>query len=130
MPGSGRETLSNPGPDWVAVKEGRILKVGTDQGQPPATPQTLDLEGRLMVPGFNDSHVHFASAGALLLGINLLDVNDEESFVQRVKETTQRLPKGSWITRGDWGAYEAWGVGSDGNSGAKTDIFHTQPKND
>jgi predicted amidohydrolase YtcJ len=71
------------------------------------------------VPGFNDSHVHFASAGHLLLNINLLDVNNTESFIHRVRETAQRLPKGSWITRGDWGAYEAWAMGSAGGKTKK-----------
>ena len=67
-----------------------------------------------MLPGFNDSHVHFASAGHLLLNINLLDVNSTDRFIENVKQTTQRLPAGSWITRGDWGAYEAWSMGSAG----------------
>jgi hypothetical protein len=49
-----------------------------------------------------------------LLNINLLDVNNTERFIENVKQTTQRLPAGSWITRGDWGAYEAWSMGSAG----------------
>jgi predicted amidohydrolase YtcJ len=106
---------SNPWASWVAIQGEKIAQIGTDNQKPPAAGQTIDLEGQLTLPGFNDSHVHFASAGALLLGINLLDVNDEEKFRQRVQETTQRLPKGSWITRGDWGAYEAWGMGSEGS---------------
>jgi predicted amidohydrolase YtcJ len=106
---------SNPWASWVAVKGEKITQIGTDNQKPPAAGQTIDLEGQLTLPGFNDSHVHFASAGSLLLGINLLDVNDEQKFRQRVQETTQRLPKGSWITRGDWGAYEAWGMGSEGS---------------
>ncbi len=100
---------------WIAIKEDKILKIGKEGDSPPEAAQTIDLEGQLAVPGFNDSHVHFASAGALLLGINLLDVNNEEKFRKRIEETTQRLPRGSWITRGDWGAYEAWGVGSEGS---------------
>lgn len=109
--------------NWVAVKDGKITSLGVDTSQIPEAMEQIDLEGQLMVPGFNDSHVHFASAGALLLGINLLDVNDEQKFIQRVKETTERLPKGSWITRGDWGAYEAWGTGSDGTERDKESIF-------
>ncbi|MDX1409502.1 MAG: amidohydrolase family protein, partial [Saprospiraceae bacterium] len=104
-----------PWATWVAVRDGLIAAVGTTDEDAPSADERLDLNGRLTVPGFNDSHVHFASAGALLLGINLLDVNDEALFVQRVRECTERLPKGSWITRGDWGAYEAWAVGSEGS---------------
>ena len=99
---------------WVAIQGDRIHSVGGENAAPPLAKKSMDLGGKLMTPGFNDSHVHFASGGHLLLGINLLDVNDEALFKERIKETTARLPKGSWITRGDWGAYEAWGVGSEG----------------
>jgi len=110
---------ADPWADWVLLEGEEIQAVGKGKA-PPAT-STIDLNGRLTLPGFNDSHVHFAQAGALLLGINLLDVNDDESFIQKVRETTQRLPKGSWITRGDWGAYEAWSMGSEGNDRKKQD---------
>jgi len=97
---------------WIAIKDDRIHQLGGEDEKPPQADEVIDLNGQLTVPGFNDSHVHFGSAGALLLGINLL----EEKFRQRVQETTERLPKGSWITRGDWGAYEAWGMGSEGDT--------------
>lgn len=103
-----------PWADWVLIEGDEIARIGQGNNFPTAD-QSIDLKGRLTLPGFNDSHVHFASAGSLLLGINLLDVNDDEAFVNRVRETTERLPTGSWITRGDWGAYEAWNMGSEGN---------------
>lgn len=112
-----------PWASWVAVKGEEIVALGAEDSKPPKAQQETDLQGQLLVPGFNDSHVHFSSAGALLLGINLLDVNDEVKFVERVKETTERLPKGSWITRGDWGAYEAWGVGSSGDENKSNTVF-------
>ncbi|MBX2874129.1 MAG: amidohydrolase [Saprospiraceae bacterium] len=112
-----------PWASWVAVKGEQIVALGGEGDTPPNATAETDLKGQLMVPGFNDSHVHFASAGALLLGINLLDVNNEEKFVERVRETTERLPKGSWITRGDWGAYEAWGAGSAGEDNQSNTVF-------
>ncbi len=107
---------SSPWANWIAVTDGKISALGQEGETPPAGREEIDLQGKLATPGFNDSHVHFGSAGALLLGINLLDVNDETLLRERMQETTERLPKGSWITRGDWGAYEAWGVGSDGSN--------------
>ncbi len=112
-----------PWASWVAVKGEEIVALGSENSKPPKAQEETDLQGQLLVPGFNDSHVHFSSAGALLLGINLLDVNEEAKFVERVKETTERLPKGSWITRGDWGAYEAWGVGSSGDENKSNTVF-------
>ncbi len=98
---------------WLSIRDDRIEEVG-DAGPPPAARERLDLGDRLVVPGFNDSHVHFASAGRLLLGANLLDAHDAGTFRQRVREAAERLPAGSWITGGDWGAYEAWAMGSAG----------------
>ena len=105
-----------PWASWIAIKGDHIVAIGKGEDAPSSAAKVIDLEGQLTLPGFNDSHVHFASAGALLLGINLLDVNDETGLQREIKAATERLPKGSWITRGDWGAYEAWGVGSDGTS--------------
>ena len=105
---------SNPWATWVAIRGNRIESVGDETTKVPDAAKIIDLEGKLTLPGFNDSHVHFASAGHLLLGINLLDVNVDDLFVQRVEETVGRLPEGSWITGGSWGAYEAWNLGSEG----------------
>ena len=38
--------------------------------------RTIDLEGAFVSPGFNDAHVHIDSTGALLVGVNLLDVHE------------------------------------------------------
>ena len=113
---TGNET--NPWGEWISIKGDAILDIGT--GNAPQGLDNLDLEGKLMIPGFNDSHVHFASAGHLLFNINLLDVNDSALFKERIREAAQRLPVGSWITRGDWGAYEAWQMGSEGGQTRET----------
>ena len=111
---------NQPWASWIHIEGERIVEIGGDEDDVPEETNKIDLQGRLTVPGFNDSHVHFQSAGALLLGINLLDVNDPVGLISEVKGATERLPEGSWITRGDWGAYEAWGVGSDGSSRENT----------
>ncbi len=102
----------------VAIRGQRIIKVGSYADMRPVIrddyTRILDLRGRLVLPGFIDNHVHFASAGRLLLGLNLLDVNDAEVFRSRVAEAAQRLPAGAWLTGGDWGAYAQWAQGSAG----------------
>ena len=102
----------------VAIRGQRIIKVGSYADMRPVIREdytrVLDLRGRLVLPGFIDNHVHFASAGRLLLGLNLLDVNDAQSFRQRVAEAAQRLPAGAWLVGGDWGAYAQWSKGSAG----------------
>ncbi len=95
----------------------------------PAT-RIIDLRGAHVFPGFNDAHVHVQATGALLTGVNLLDVHEPGPFIERVKAATARVPRGSWITRGDWGAYEQWGAGSAGTAASATRSRRFRPHRD
>ena len=107
----------NPSVQAVAIKDGRFIAVGADSGamkfRGPNT-QVVNLKGALVVPGFNDNHVHFQSA-AQFLEFNIMRASTQDEFVARVKEVTARLPKGEWIVGGFWGAYDQWAAGSAGN---------------
>ena len=122
----GRVYTVDPARPWaeaVAISGDRIVAVGSSaEVRKVAGPRTrvIDLQGAFVVPGFNDAHVHIDSTGALLTGANLLDVHDRAGFVERVQAAAAALPKGSWITRGDWGAYEQWSAGSAGQTAAAT----------
>jgi len=110
----------NPEQPWaeaVAVREDRLLAVGSREElsrYQGASTRLIELAGGFILPGFIDSHTHFNRAAELLLGVNLLEVADEESLIKAVREACERLPAGSWLIGGDWGAYEAWGQGSTG----------------
>lgn len=110
-----------PTAEAIAIRGDRILAVGdrasvlTFRGEHT---RLLDVAGRFIAPGFIDNHTHFASAGSLLLGVNLLDVADEAGLVRRVREARDRLPPGAWLQGGDWGAYEAWAAGATGREPA------------
>ncbi len=106
-----------PSVQAVAIKEGKFVVVGANAEalklRGPAT-RVIDLRGRFVVPGFNDNHVHFASA-AQFLEFNIMRAATQEQFVTRVKEVIAQLPKGEWIVGGFWGAYDEWAAGSAGN---------------
>jgi len=110
-----------PWVEAVAIAGDRIIATGSRADimrlAGPST-RTIDLRGAFALPGFNDGHVHIEATGALLTGVNLLDVHEPTAFAQRIRDAARRLPKGSWITRGDWGAYEQWASGSSGEGGA------------
>lgn len=114
---------SRPYAEAIAIAGDRILAVGTaadlERFSGPST-RRLNLAGRFITPGFIDNHTHFGQAGALLLGVNLLEVADEKSLVRKVREAQDRLPRGAWLVGGDWGAYEAWAQGSTGQAPAAT----------
>jgi predicted amidohydrolase YtcJ len=103
--------------EGLAIEGERIVAVGSSaEIRKLAGPKTrvVDLKGAFVSPGFNDAHVHMDATGALLVGVNLLDVHSEAPFVERVRGAAARLPRGSWIVRGDWGAYEQWAAGTPG----------------
>lgn len=112
---------ARPWAQAVALADDVILAVGDAEAvarHRGEKTRVVELRGAFVAPGFIDSHTHFNRAGALLLGVNLLDVADEASLVQRVREARDRLPPGAWIVGGDWGAYEAWAQGSAGDAPA------------
>ena len=115
-----------PWAEAVAIEGDRLVAVGTRaevEALVGPTTRVIELGGRLATPGFIDNHTHFDRAGALLLGVNLLDVSDGETLARRVAEARDRLPQGAWIQGGDWGAYEAWSQGSSGAKGQVTAPF-------
>ena len=111
---------SNPRGEAIASLHDKIVYVGSDAGVEqfigPGT-RVVDLDGKFVTPGFNDNHVHFESTGRLLYGLNLLDVSDEAGFVERIRDVHQRYAPGTWITGGDWSAYETWAAGDVGEAG-------------
>jgi predicted amidohydrolase YtcJ len=74
--------------------------------------EVIDLEGRFVVPGFIDGHVHFNSAGGLINDANLMAVADDEGLVAEMERVVGILDEGEWITGGLWGAYEEWSLGA------------------
>ncbi len=99
----------NPRAEALAVYNGRILAVGSKAAiKSLVGPQTrvIDLEGRVLLPGFIDNHVHFLTSGIQLLGIELRSARSEEEFAERLKNHAVRNP-GRWITGGDWD-HESW----------------------
>jgi len=68
----------------------------------------IDAQGRLVVPGFIDSHVHLVTGGLRLNSVQLRSAKSRKEFVDRVARFAATQPPGSWITGGDWD-HENWG---------------------
>ena len=78
----------NPTAQAVAIKDGKFVVVGSNDAALKARgPNTrvVDLKGAFVVPGFNDNHVHFASA-AQFLEFNIMRASTQDQFLARVKE--------------------------------------------
>jgi predicted amidohydrolase YtcJ len=96
---------AHPRAQAVAVFGDRIIAVGSDADvaslRGPGT-KMIDAGGKLLLPGFNDAHVHFVSGGVQLDSVQLNDATSTEEFVRRIAERAKKTPKGEWIQGGDW----------------------------
>ncbi|TXG60976.1 hypothetical protein EZV62_012339 [Acer yangbiense] len=103
--------VSLPFADSMAVQNGRILRVGNYSAfQELAGDGTkiLNLDGKVVVPGFIDSHVHLIPGGLQMVRVELRGVNYKDEFVRRVKEAVKNSNKGSWVLGGGWNN-DLWG---------------------
>ncbi|PYJ47458.1 MAG: amidohydrolase [Verrucomicrobia bacterium] len=95
----------HPKAEAVAVIRERIVALGSsaeiDLWRGPQT-KVIDADGKLVLPGFNDSHVHFIQGGAQLDQVNLTDVATPEEFTRRIAAQATKTPKGEWILGGRW----------------------------
>lgn len=96
---------NRPQAEALAVIGERIVAVGSsaeiDAWRGSAT-KVIDAEGKLVLPGFNDAHVHFIDGSATLTNVRLKDADSPEEFARRLGEYAKTLPKGEWILGGDW----------------------------
>ena len=99
----------HPQAQAMACADGRILEVGQDpQMQRYIGPSTrvLRLQGKRVLPGFIDNHVHFVSGGFQLLGLDLRPARTPDEFIRLIRDRAEKNP-GAWVTGGDWD-HENW----------------------
>ncbi len=100
----------NPIAKALAVKDGHILFVG-DKYEAYQGPETelIDVQGKLVIPGFIDNHTHFLEGGFQLASVELRNAQSPEEFIQLLADFARGLPDdGRWVTGGNWD-HEAWG---------------------
>jgi predicted amidohydrolase YtcJ len=94
-----------------AVEAERIVAVGNDEtirALAGRHTQIVDLEGKLVVPGFIDNHTHFVDTTLSLASVDLRDAATPAEFSRRIAKRMQERP-GEWITHGNWD-HELWGA--------------------
>ncbi|MEE8201125.1 MAG: amidohydrolase family protein, partial [Candidatus Acidoferrales bacterium] len=89
----------------LAVQSGKIVAAGSNDDILPwigSNTDILDLEGRFVMPGFNDAHTHLASGGLRMLRVNLEGTRSLAEFQQRLRERLEEFDPGEWIQGGGW----------------------------
>ncbi len=96
---------ARPGAEAVAVAAGRIAFVGSSEAASawigPGT-EVIDLAGRMLLPGFQDAHVHPLSAGLELGQCNLNEAESAEAVLAIVAECARHDWPGGWLVGGGW----------------------------
>jgi predicted amidohydrolase YtcJ len=98
-------TSRHPAAQALAVGGGRILAVGDDASilamAGPGTEKT-DLCGRLVLPGFIDTHIHFYEWALKRQGVKLSDLDGIQALLERLGQAAAGRPTGQWIMGQGW----------------------------
>ncbi|MFD8014640.1 amidohydrolase [Streptomyces sp. NPDC058955] len=88
----------------LAVTGDRITAVGHDEVRELIGPGTevVDLTGKLLLPGFQDSHIHAVGGGTELAECDLTGSVDVAQYLERIREYAEAHPDQEWITGGGW----------------------------
>lgn len=95
----------------MALRDGKVMAVGPEdevlnlRGRDTAL---FRMEGRFVMPGFVDAHVHLLVGGLQLFRVDLRGASTRQEFMQRVGDRTRTTPVGEWILGGGWNQ-EDWG---------------------
>ena len=90
-----------PWSDSVAVEGDRIVAVGKTV---PAK-EAIDAKGRLVVPGFNDAHVHFLSGSLGLFEVDLTGICTVPAIQEAIRKWARENPNEPWVTGRGWEYY-------------------------
>jgi predicted amidohydrolase YtcJ len=105
---NGRIYTVNPDQPWataVAIHDAHITGVGSnDEILPLAGPltQTIDLDGRLMLPGLCDAHIHFYDWSLARKLVDLTGCADKTEMVARVAARAGQTAVGQWVVGRSW----------------------------
>ena len=89
----------------VAVSAGRITAVGSDADMRPfvgSRTEVVNLRGRMVLPGFQDAHVHASSGGLELGRCDLSPLHTRAGYLAAIREYADHNPQAAWITGGGW----------------------------
>jgi predicted amidohydrolase YtcJ len=98
-------TVTGGSASALAVSGERVVAVGSDEdvgGLAGPRTRRVDLDGRTVVPGFVDAHVHPVQAGLTLSSCDLGDARSAEEAGRLVARYAADNPDAGWITGGGW----------------------------
>lgn len=88
----------------IAIDGEKIVAVGNSKDLKAKYQATkeIDLQGKLVTPGFNDAHVHFLRGAVALLSVVLMDTKSLVEVQEKIAEKVKTTKQGEWITGRGW----------------------------
>lgn len=95
----------------LAVRDGRVLAIGSEgkvQAAVGSKAEAINLEGRAMIPGLTDAHVHIIWHGIAQRDVRLTDATSIDQALAMIRQHAAKLPAGAWLRGGRWN-HANWG---------------------
>lgn len=89
----------------IAVSGGDVIAVGSDsevKGSAPRGCDKYDLGGKVVVPGFIDSHTHFISMGIDSMNVDLMNTRSLDEALAKMYAGAKKVPEGEWVIGSGW----------------------------
>lgn len=96
---------SQPWAEALVIRQGRIAFVGSNadaEGVSGAGAPSIDLGGRLALPGLCDAHVHLLNLGISCQVVDMRGSRNLEEAATRVKDRAEAAPSGQWVRGYGW----------------------------
>lgn len=94
---------TRPTADWVLIRKGKIAALG--DGAPPPADQRIDVGGRLVLPGFQDAHIHLLSGGIdLATAAYLYDAKSETELIATLRDHAEAKAQMAMVIGSGWQA--------------------------
>ena len=88
----------------IVIKDGRIAAVGGNELRNQYSgARTIDLLGRMVMPGFHDTHIHLGGHSRRYIDLN--DTTSLAELKEQVRDKAKELGPGEWITGAGWDEY-------------------------
>ncbi|NET34968.1 MAG: amidohydrolase family protein [Cyanothece sp. SIO1E1] len=87
----------------LAIKAGQIIFTGPNQSAQAyigSDTEVINLENKMVLPGFTDSHIHPIGGGTRLMNCDLTDLRTAEEVLEKIRSYAQANPSKEWIIGG------------------------------
>ena len=104
----------NPQGSYLVAQQGRILEVGSQFEESSyfvSIPKEdiIDLEGKTIVPGFWESHLHIVDGMRTLEELNLRSLSSKDELKSAIEQYVQKIDKGDWVIGHGWDEEKLFG---------------------